>query len=329
MRYGLPMRLRGIHGSVIALALASACFAEPAIVSSTTAPVPTTTVTVPHQVSETADSGAPAAETSPPPPDVASVPPEPSVRSLRDATLEVEAPRDGLATTRPPWLGTRVLELRADGFGVVPPTPPELIGRAFPPSARVGPAGDGFEATAGPVPADVLGRSTWHEGCPVAPEDLTYLTMTFRGFDGNDHVGEMIVHRSVADDVVGVFRALFEAGFPIEEMRVIAPAELDAPPTGDGNVTTSFVCRPAVGSGSWSQHASGLAIDVNPFQNPYHKGDVVLPELASHYLDRTLDLPGMIVEGGPVVTAFDAIGWGWGGRWRTLDDYHHFSANGR
>jgi hypothetical protein len=68
---------------------------------------------------------------------------------------------------------------------------------------------------------------------------------------------------------------------------------------------------------------------VNPFQNPYTKGEVVLPELASSYLDRGWVRPGMITPGGPVVRAFAAIGWGWGGSWSSLRDFQHFSANGR
>jgi hypothetical protein len=90
----------------------------------------------------------------------------------------------------------------------------------------------------------------------------------------------MIVNASVGEDVIGIFRKLHEARFQIEQMRVITAEEIDAPPTGDWSDTTSSVCRPAVRSGSWSQHAYGLAIDVNPFHNPYVKGDLVLPELA-------------------------------------------------
>ena len=152
--------------------------------------------------------------------------------------------------------------------------------------------------------------------------------MTFRGFDGAAHTGELIVAARVADDVATVFEELFAAGFPIEEMRVVEKAELTAPPTGDDNNTTAFVCRPAVGLTRWSAHALGLAVDVNPFQNPYRKDDLVLPELASAYLDRDRDLPGMIVDGGPVVAAFERIGWTWGGRWRSPVDLHHFSETG-
>jgi hypothetical protein len=82
------------------------------------------------------------------------------------------------------------------------------------------------------------------------------------------------------------------------------------------------------GGTRFSAHAYGLAIDVNPFQNPYQRGDLVLPELASAYLDRTQLRPGMIVEGDVVVEAFAAIGWTWGGRWEQPSDAMHFSATG-
>ncbi|MBT8213611.1 MAG: M15 family metallopeptidase [Acidimicrobiia bacterium] len=229
----------------------------------------------------------------------------------------------------PDWLGQRPLPLGADGFGEIQPTPFELIDRRFAPSSYLRRGGATFESTVGPVPPEVLARSTWQDGCPVAAEDLSYLTVGFIGFDGASYVGEVIVNATAADAMVQVFRTMFETGFPIEEVRVIAPDELDAPPTGDGNVTTVFVCRPVTGGASWSQHAYGLAIDINPFHNPYVKGDLVLPELATVYTDRALGLPGMIIEGDSVVQAFDAIGWGWGGRWSTLTDPQHFSANGR
>ena len=74
---------------------------------------------------------------------------------------------------------------------------------------------------------------------------------------------------------------------------------------------------------------SVLAIDLNPFQNPYLRGDDVLPELASAYLDRARVRPGMLAPDGPVVRAFAAIGWEWGGTWTSTKDYHHFSVNGR
>ena len=230
---------------------------------------------------------------------------------------------------RPEWLGTRPLELRDDDFGVAQPTPAELVDRHLEtPDLLPPPSGDAFEWTIGAVPADVVARSTWEEGCPVELDELSYVKVSHLGFDGEFHTGEIIVNTAVAEDVVGVFRTLHEARFPIEEMRVIRRDELDAHPTGDGNATTSFVCRPAVNSQNWSQHAFGLAIDLNPFHNPYLKGDLVLPELATAYTDRTVALDGMIFAGDPVHEAFRAIGWSWGGEWNSLKDWMHFSLSG-
>ncbi len=175
----------------------------------------------------------------------------------------------------------------------------------------------------------MLARSTWNESCPVEPDELAYLTMTFWGFDDRAHTGEMIVHADVGDDVIAVFERLFAARFPIEEMRVVTMAELGAPPTGDGNNTTAFVCRPVTGGSRFSEHAFGLAIDLNPFHNPYQKGEIVLPELATSYLERSDDRAGIVTENSVAVSAFDDIGWGWGGRWNSLKDYQHFSRNDR
>lgn len=232
--------------------------------------------------------------------------------------------------TRPPWLGQRTLPTDDDGNAPPQTTPAELADRRFATVDLLAPPADGrFHATVGPLEGDPLRRSTWSEGCPVTVADLRYLTLGFWGFDGLPHTGEMVVNAEVADTIVGVFRALFDARYPIEEMRITTQAEVDAPPIGDGNNTSAFVCRPAVGSTRFSEHAYGLAVDINPFLNPYIKGKVVLPELAAAYTDRTNVRPGMITEGDVVVAAFDAAGWGWGGRWSSLKDYQHFSRDNR
>lgn len=231
--------------------------------------------------------------------------------------------------TRPDWLGTRLLPLRPDGHGEVLATPPELVDREFetidlldpPPSQE-------FVSSIEEIPPEVLARSSWTEECPVTLDELRYLTVSHFGFDGEFHTGEIIVNTAVAEDVVEVFARLHEARFPIEQMRVTTLEQVDDHPTGDFNETGSFVCRPAVGSSNWSQHAYGLAVDVNPFHNPYLKGDLVIPELASVYTDREDVRPGMIVAGDVVTGAFADIGWEWGGNWNTLKDWMHFSTTG-
>jgi hypothetical protein len=231
---------------------------------------------------------------------------------------------------RPEWLGQRPLPLQPSGLGEIQPTPPELVDRRLsPPPHLPAPDDDEFRSTISEVPDAVVRRSTWQPACPVGLDDLRYLTVTFWGFDERHHTGELIVHRDHAEELVGVFARLHEARFPIEEMRVTRADELDAHPTGDGNNTGAFVCRPSVGSTSWSDHAYGRAVDINPFHNPYLRGEVVIPELASAYLDRDDGRPGMIIEGDVVTQAFDAIGWPWGGRWRSSKDWMHFSSSGR
>ncbi|MDD9349573.1 M15 family metallopeptidase [Mumia sp.] len=247
------------------------------------------------------------------------------------AATPTPSSRPAPGTVPPAWLGRRVLPVTTDGFGEVRPTPPALRNRRFTlPDQLPALPGSGFASRiVSPPPDSVIDRSTWRPGCPVARSDLAWIRLTFWGFDDARHTGELLVNKTVARKVVRAFRAMYTARFPIEEMRITRAAELSAPPTGDGNNTGAFNCRPTRGTTTFSEHAYGLAVDINPFQNPYVKGDVVLPELATAYVDRNRVRPGMILAGGPVVRAFETIGWGWGGAWRTLKDYQHFSRDDR
>lgn len=244
------------------------------------------------------------------------------------STSTTTTPDPSPTQPRPDWLGTRILPRTAGGFGEILPSPPELVDRRF---ATVdllpAPTDEEFAAAAVDVPDEVLARSTWSPECPVARGDLRYLTVAFWGFDGRAHTGELLVNADVVDPVIAGFAALFEDRFPIEEMRIVRADELDAEPTGDGNNTTAFVCRPSRGATSWSEHAYGRAVDINPFHNPYVKGDLVLPELASAYVDRDDRRPGMLDA--DAVRGFIGSGWGWGGTWRSLLDHMHVSASGR
>ena len=231
------------------------------------------------------------------------------------------------------WVvGAEPLPLRDDGFGQVLRTPDELRVRRLRTEDVLPPPDRGeFVSAQRPVTPAVVRRTqlAWFPDCPVGLAELRLLRLSFWGFDGRPHTGELVVNTAVADDVVSVFRDLYDARFPLEEVRLVTRADLDAPPTGDGNTTAAYACRPVRGSTEWSAHAYGLAVDVNPFMNPYRSGDLVLPELASAYLDRSWRRPGMIHADGPVVRAFDRVGWTWGGTFQSVLDLQHFSANGR
>jgi hypothetical protein len=290
--------MRALGGAaVVGLAL-SACTHSPA-------PVPTATVTVQATTTATAT-------------------PEPVVSISSDPTLVANP------FARPESLGTEALPLRKNGLAKPGATPPELVNRQLEPgpSALPDPEDDVWFATISPVPDDVLARSSWRKECPVKSSDLSYVVMPFWGFDNKPHTGEMLISAAWAKKAVGVFKYMYEHRFPIEEMRVTTNEEVNGEHFGDQNVTISFECRRTTGGyTTWSAHASGLAIDINPFQNPWYRDKNVFPELATAYTDRSWIRPGMIESQRQVITEFNKIGWSWGGNWGTFDDWMHFSAN--
>jgi D-alanyl-D-alanine carboxypeptidase len=170
---------------------------------------------------------------------------------------------------------------------------------------------------------------SWRPGCPVALEELRLVTLDHWGYDGVEHQGELVVHAQHADAIVTAFRALFDSRFPIERMQLVdAYGGDDFASTADNN-TAAFNCRSVVGQpGTWSEHAYGRAIDVNPLVNPYLGEPRVNDPRLAPYLDRSVQASGMIRPGDAVVAAFAAVGWTWGGNWST-PDYQHFSATGR
>ncbi len=170
---------------------------------------------------------------------------------------------------------------------------------------------------------------SWRKGCPVSLRDLRSLTMTHWGFDGRVRTGRLIVDRDVASDLVGVFRKLYDARFPIRRMVPVDAYGGSDFRSLEADNTSAFNCRYVEGTSRWSEHAFGRAIDVNPIENPYLSGGRTSHSASAPYVDRSQRRPGMAYEGGVLVRALDAIGWGWGGRWTAVKDYQHFSASGR
>lgn len=174
---------------------------------------------------------------------------------------------------------------------------------------------------------------SWHPDCPVSFDQLALLELPHWGFDGEIHQGRMIVARGVAPALLTVFGKLFEAKFPIERMELVDAFGGDDERSMAANNSSGFNCRRVMGQGEkpprWSLHARGLAVDLNPVQNPYLKEEKLFPAAAAAYLDRSVIRPGMIVRNDPVHAAFRSIGWKWGGLWLRGKDYQHFSATGR
>ena len=172
--------------------------------------------------------------------------------------------------------------------------------------------------------------TSWHRGCPVALADLRLVTATYWGFDKRAHTGRIVVHRDVAADVLAVLRRLYAARFPIRRMVPVDAYGGSDYRSIEADNTSAFNCRYVDGTTRWSEHAYGRAIDLNPIENPYVTSSGTTSHPASRrYLRRAPYRPGLAVEGGAVVRAFDAVGWAWGGRWSGARDYQHFSASGR
>jgi D-alanyl-D-alanine carboxypeptidase len=190
----------------------------------------------------------------------------------------------------------------------------------------------GFRGTIARIDSAQVKRMTgvsWQRGCPVPLRDLRLLRLSHHGFDGRTRTGRLIVHEDVARDVVRVFRRLYAARFPIRRMVPVDAYGGRDFRSIEADNTSAFNCRFVEGTSRWSEHAYGRALDLNPIENPYVSGGRTSHPASVRYLDRSRRRPGMAYEGGPLVRAFDAIGWGWGGRWASVRDYQHFSANGR
>ena len=186
-----------------------------------------------------------------------------------------------------------------------------------------------------PVRTQLRAEGFWRAGCPVGLSDLRLLTVRHWGFDGRAHTGRLVVNAAVAGRVGRVFGTLYGLRFPIRHMQL---GDMYGPKRGrprDGDVTAAFDCRQAVpspcaggrGTGTWSMHAFGLAVDVNPVENPYVGCGQSRDPTARRFFDRSRHRRGMVTR--RAIAAFSAIGWGWGGDWAgNTKDYMHFSSNG-
>lgn len=214
---------------------------------------------------------------------------------------------------------------------------PPLVDSSMPtsPAPATVPVFRGRVKRIGPTLRERLIGRNWTPGCPVPLEDLRLVRVSYWNFDDAVKTGPLVLHERVASDVLWVFRRLFRAHFPIEEIKLAAKDRPTRPEDywdkSRRSVTASFNCRLATESTTTlSQHSYGWAIDIDPLQNPYVRNDgTVLRAIALPFRDRSLRRKGMIHDGDVVVRSFARIGWEWGGHWHTLKDYMHFSLTGR
>ena len=192
-----------------------------------------------------------------------------------------------------------------------------------------------YHATIAPVNKTVKARMlkgySWHKGCPVHYRDLRYVTMTYLDFAGKERTGEMIVHKAVAKEVTEIFEKLYNARYPIRQMRLVSGFGGSDWKSIDADNTSAFNCRNATGSKKWSKHSYGRAIDLNPLENPYisHNGHIAHKasqkfRKRQHQNNSAADR-AVLLQDDPAVQIFKAHGWMWGGDWKGVKDFQHFS----
>lgn len=151
-------------------------------------------------------------------------------------------------------------------------------------------------------------------------DNLRLVNVYYYGFDDKLHKGQLVVHKDVVLDIIEIFEFIRETRFPIAKVIPISKYGWSDEQSMTDNNTSAFNYRYISGTRVISNHASGLAIDINPSLNPYIKNGNTLPSNCTY--DPTK--PGTIAAESQLVIEFKTRGWQWGGDWKSLKDYQHF-----
>lgn len=172
--------------------------------------------------------------------------------------------------------------------------------------------------------ARIKGKS-FKDDCTLPREDLRYIHVLHKGFDGETHEGEIICNVYIAFDVLDIFMKLYEAGYPIEKIRLVDEYDADDETSMRDNNSSSFNFRFISHTTKISKHGLGLAVDINTLYNPYvNRIGETEPATAGAYVDRTKDFPYKIDENDLCYKLFTEHGFEWGGNWKSVKDYQHF-----
>lgn len=162
------------------------------------------------------------------------------------------------------------------------------------------------------------------DNATISYDELRYLTVFHHDYEGKIKKGELVCNKAIAKDLLLIFRALFSRGYPIYSIRLVDDFNADDESSMRANNTSCFNYRNVAGSKTLSRHALGMAVDINPLQNPCIKGRRIQPSTAGDYVDRNKDFPHKIDEDDFCKEVFTSFGFRWGGNWRSVKDYQHF-----
>ncbi len=151
-------------------------------------------------------------------------------------------------------------------------------------------------------------------------ENLRIVDVYYYGFDDKLHKGQLVVHKDVVLNIIEIFEFIRESRFPIDKVVPISKYGWSDEKSVQDNNTSAFNYRFISGTRVISNHASGLAIDINPRFNPYVKNGNSVPVNCVYDTTKA----GTISSGSQLVKEFKERGWQWGGDWKSLKDYQHF-----
>ena len=171
-------------------------------------------------------------------------------------------------------------------------------------------------------------NKSYKSNCTIPRSSLRYIKVLHYTLSGQIRIGELICNKTIAADLVGIFRELFAAHYPIERMVLIDEYHADDELSMSHNNTSCFNFRAMTGGKSLSKHAKGLAIDINPLYNPYvkvsHNRIFVKPKNGKAYADRSRNFSYKIDRKDLCYRLFIKHGFRWGGAWKSHQDYQHF-----
>ena len=153
---------------------------------------------------------------------------------------------------------------------------------------------------------------------------LAYLKISYFGFDNEPHIGEMIVNEKLSNEILDIFKALYDIKYPIEKIKLIDEYGANDELSMSDNNTSCFCYRTISGTSSISNHSLGCAIDINPLYNPYVSGNTISPASGSIYANRYSSISYQINKDDRLYKLFISHGWSWGGDWKGKKDYQHF-----